>query len=656
MPASLMAPTVAPSQGVTNRLNSFESNLSPIAQAGFESRKLGAQTQEILKQAMQMRVAAHNAANEALVTDYTNRLHKETADIFNQLKTKTNKAAIDARPDVMEALQQAQSRFTEELKDKDPYVVNKFKEAAQTALFDAQTKADAYIMEQSIKYRDTERAAQIANIVELYSGNIENPVMAQKYKSELMAARAQQNDELGIENGSEMDKAAYRALLTPVSQSQVDKYVGLKQFSAARDALHGFYSAGEITNDAYNDALVKIVHAEETARRQAEADYMRRVRFENSQILAAEKLKTEKLKQDRYIYAAKEQSIKDQYGPLTPTEQNARRFYYADIIEKDPNAYKGYEDDQGQWHEYTPEQRKAIIYQAADSLVRKDVRDRDMAATVANINYDALAVLERHGSGDTPAERIKNAFANLAQSRELEGMPYEALRNAFDWWQQTGTNEGELNAMLQLRQTSRQPEATALAFEVIESLAARGELPLDRQGRVDQIQLGLILHRRGIENYDYSKASAAAEKYAKQQITAIEKDFNNTALVRDRENFLMNMGAKALELDSGTYGDFSDFISFDPEDATGERKELYDRGRGIVARVALYLKGEAKTQNFESAAKMQSWFLTRSSQSDVIELMQQYMAESLYQWDNMTTAQRNAYENAEIARRLGQGE
>lgn len=656
MPTSLMAPTVGSSQGVTNRLNGIESNLSGIDQTAGQIDRIGGQIGQMTNQLLRMHLAAHQASNEALVLDYTNRLHKETSDIFNQLKTKTNKDAIDARPKVLDAFNQAQTRLSEELKDKDPYVVNTFRQNAQSTIYDAQAKADAYIMEQSIKYRDTERAAQIANIVELYAGNIENPVLAQKYKSELQAARTQQNNELGIENGSETDKAAYRALLTPVSQSQVDKYVGLKQFSAALDALHGFYSAGEITNDAYNDALVEIVRAQETARRQAEVDYMRRVRFENSQVLAAEKLKTEKLKQDRYIYAAEEQAIKDLYGPLTPTEQNARRFYYADIIEKDPNAYRGYEDNQGQWHEYTPEQRKAIIYQVADSLVRKDVRDRDMAATVANINYDALAVLERHGSGDAPADRIKNAFANLAQGRELEGMPYEALRNAFDWWQQTGTNEGELNAMLQLRQTSRQPEATALAFEVIESLAARGELPLDRQGRVDQIQLGLILHRRGIENYDYSKASAAAEKYAKQQITALEKDFNNPALVHDRENFLMNMGAKALELDSGTYGDFSDFISFDPNDATGKRKELYDRGRGVVARVALYLKSEAKTQNFESAADMQSWFLTRASQSDVIELIQQYMAESLYQWDNMDTAQRNAYENAEIARRLGQGE
>lgn len=659
MPVSLMAPTVAPSQGVTNRLNGFESNLSTISQAGFEARKLGAQSQEILKQAMQMRVAAHNAANEALVTDYTNRLHKETADIFNQLKTKTNKAAIDARPEVMEALQQAQSRFTEELKDKDPYVVNKFKEAAQTALFDAQTKADAYIMEQSIKYRDTERAAQIANLVESYASNIENSVMAQKYKAELDAARAQQNDELGIVNGSESDKAAYKALLSPVSQSQVDKYIGLKQFNAARDALHGFFSAGEITSDAYNDSLVKLVRSEESARRQAEADYMRRVRFANSQKLAAERLKTEGLRQQKYIYDAQKRYFEDQYGDMSKAEENALYFNIYDKLKKDPNAFTTYTDENGQVQQYTSEQRDLLLRQATDSTVRKIKLDRNMASTVEKSNYDLLAVLERHGSGDSPSERVKNAYSKLQSGQSIEGVPYESMRSAVEWWQETGKSEGELDAMAQLLQSSRIPDATALTLEHVKRMAARGDIPLDSQGNADLVQLGLTLKNQGFENYDFSKINAAAGQYAKSKMTASDQQFNSSDLANEREWLLMSTAATQFEAIEDQYDDLSDYISFDPSDSSGANKAKYNVGKGVIARVALELENEASAISFDSVQDKQRWFIMRAAQSDVQARFRHYIEEALYYRNGMTIEQANSFDdrrNAEALERWNSGE
>lgn len=659
MPASLMAPTVAPSQGVTNRFNNFESNLSPIAQAGFEAQKLGAQTKEILKQALQMRVAAHNAANEALVTDYTNRLHKETADIFNQLKTKTNKAAVDARPEVMDALQQAHARFSEELKDKDPYVVNKFKEAAQTALFDAQTKADAYIMEQSIKYRDTERAAQIANLVESYASNIENPVMAQKYKAELDAARAQQNDELGIVNGSESDKAAYRALLTPVSQNQIDKYIGLKQFNVARDALHGFFSSGEITAEAYNDSLVKLVRSEETARRQAEADYMRRVRFANSQKLAAEKLLTERERRKKLIYEAQKRKFEDLYGDMSKAEENALYFNIFDKLNKDPNYRRTYTDANGNEQKYTDDQRDMLIKQDTDSAVRKIKQDRNMRANVENSNYDMLAILERHGSGDSPSERVKNSFSKLHGGQTLEGVPYELLRNAYEQWQQTGSNEGELDAMLQLRQVSRIPDATALTLEKVKRMAARGDIPLDRQGNADLLQLGLTLNEQGYENYDFSKINTAAEQYAKGKMTAADQQFNSSELANERTDVLMTCAATQFEALEDQYDDLSDYISFDPSDSSGKNKAKYIVGKGVTARIALELENEASSIAFDSVQEKQKWFIMRAAQSDVQARIRFYIEEALYYRNGMTIEQVNSFDdrrNAEALERWNSGE
>lgn len=659
MPASLMAPTVAPSQGVTNRLNSFESNLSPIAQAGFESRKLGAQTQEILKQAMQMRVAAHNAANEALVTDYTNRLHKETADIFNQLKTKTNKAAIDARPDVMEALQQAQSRFAEELKDKDPYVVNKFKEAAQTALFDAQTKADAYIMEQSIKYRDTERAAQIANLVESYASNIENPVLAQKYKAELDAARSQQNDELGIVNGSESDKAAYKALLSPVSQSQVDKYIGLKQFNAARDALHGFFSAGEITSDAYNDSLVKLVRSEETARRQAEADYMRRVRFANSQKLAAERLLTERERRKKLIYDLKKRALEDRYGDMSKAEENAAYFNIYDKLSKDANYRRTYTDENGEVHTYTDAQRDLLIRQDTDSAVRKIKQERNMSAMVENSNFDVLAILDRNGVGDSHAERVKNAYSKLQQGQSLEGVPYESFRNAFEFWQQTGTGEGELDSVLELRQLNRIPDATALTLQAVKRMAARGDIPLDRQGNADLLQLGLTLNEQGYENYDFSKINTAAEQFAKNKMTAFDQQFNSSDLSNAREGVLMANAATQFEALEELYPDLGDYVSFDPRDSSGRDKAKYIVGKGVVAQVLLELENEASSKAFDSVSEKQKWIIMRASHRDVLERIRYLTEEALYYRNGMSIEQANSFDdrrNAEALKRWGSGE
>lgn len=647
--ASLMTPTVAPSTGVTNRLNSFEQDMSSIDQARRNTETNLNAFNSIAKNLLAIRLQAHNAANEARLTDYSMRLQQEHMNILNDLKTKTNKDAIDARDGVVQSFDEAQKRLTDELKGQDPQVIDGFLQKAKQLSFTAQAEADAYIVEQSAKYRDTQRAAQVDNLYEQMALNFDNPVMFSKFKEEFEQARAMQDDELGIEPDSALSLAKTLKYTDDLYTNEATRLIGLKRFGDAKAILVNAAKGGLIRANNYNKQIASLVAQQESAARQAEADAQRRASFAMAQERHIAQLETEKLKQEKYQRDAYEQYLKDQYGEIPQYKRNAQIAMYVKGL-KDNDAFKYSEQaiidpDTGVQSivtvENTAAQQNALINAEALKLQDNFELSRSIENQFDSIAYNVIGTAAQQGQGDTVLERAEYTYERMPQGadKEILGTHIQRLRSQ-------DITEEEIETRVKTRFDFSKPTSTALAKEQIKNMAPQ-EVPVDANGNVDVLALKIKLNNKGIDNFDVLATNEEARKLVESQKNERAKLYESKGFKAARNSILDNVLYQLIDDDIISEDvfsiDLSDGSSSDPED-----RNKYAAALALKQKVEQELEKKADAAGITDPNERQRYIISISNNASTKELFRQFSLDYQFDSDQMTNEEINAYNDERI--------
>ncbi len=644
--ASLMAPTVEPSAGITQRLNSFESDLSPIRESHKEVKNSLGQFNQIAKTAMQFQLEAHNAANEAKLTDYSLRLQKAHADILNDLKTKTNKDAIDAREGVMQSFSDIQDKLAQELSEEDPYVINGFKQRAQQTLYNSQTHADAYVIEQSIRYRDTQRAAQVENLGEQMALHMDNPVMYSKAMEDFRAARAQQDDELGIEAGSDISKVMDRKVTDSIYSSEITKLIGLKKFGNADRMLKNAKGNEFINANTYNKAIVDLFAAREAAARQAEIDAQRRARFKSQQAKDAWDIKNAMAKNELLKLDYTKKELQMQYGPLSEAEKNAYEFKLIRDMEAS-DAFKEREIEEidpetGQkvlkTVQLDAETRNKMIRMSAAKAANQFETSRNARNTAVQLALNTVADAAASGHGDSTIAKAVDAYESMP-----DGAEKDELGEAIGLIRQE-VPESDLEARVQYKMDRSYIGDTAKAKEYIHRRDP-SKIPTRPDGQVDIIKLRDNLAKEGISNYEATEIRADAQKLIDSSRDKKNQVYTTPGFAQMREVAAVSVGAGLVE--NGLLDD--ERISFNSADAKSRDAKVRERyTAGQYASRKVIEEFESRVASILDPAERQSRFLQLISSHEAKELMVKYGEEYYYDRNLMSVDELNAYDEKRI--------
>lgn len=646
--ASLMAPTVEPSAGVTQRMNSFESDMSPIRESQKGIKNSLGQFNQIAKTALQFQLEAHNAANEAKLTDYSLRLQKAHADILNDLKSKTNKDAVDAREGVMQSFTDVQDKLASELANEDPSVIDGFKQQAQKTLYNSQTNADAYVIEQSIRYRDTQRAAQVENLGEQMALHMDNPVLYSKAMEEFRAARAQQDDELGIEAGSDASKVMDRKVTDSIYGSEITKLIGLKKFGNADRMLKNAKGNEFITANTYNRAIVDLVSAREAAARQAEIDAQRRARFKSQQAKDAWDIKNAMAKNEALKLDYTRKQLQMQFAPLSEAERNAYEFHLIkqydeaglyktkDVEEIDPETGEKIVKT----IEIPRETQLQMIRMKARESTNDFERERNARDYTIQDSLNLVADAAADGHGDTTLEKATNTYESMP-----EGAKKDALGMAIGTVRQH-VPESDLETRVQYKMDRSFIGDTAKAKEVVARMDV-GKIPLRPDGQVDVLQIRADLAKQGISNYEVSEIRADAQKRVDLNQDSKNKVYVSKGFSQMREMSAATIGAGLV--DAGLLNDKR--ISFNSADAKSRDaavRERYTAGQYVSRKVIEEM--ESRVAGILDPNERQSRFTQLMASHEAKELFVQYGEEYYYDRNLMDVDELNAYDDKRIER------
>lgn len=497
--ASLMVPTAGPAQGITNRLNTFESDFSGINAARARQSQDAAKQQQLISNAIGMATAAHNAANEALVLDYSNRLEREHQEILTGLQTKNNKDAIDAYQPTLDAMKSAVERYSEELKDADPSVKLAFTQAAQRLSLRSSAAVDAYVIQQSKKYRTNELKARVDLAAEDVARNFANPVLRSAALERWEAARKLQDADLGIEWGSAQSKAADLESMSSIYANKANILSSMDNFSGALQVVQEGLASGLMKAETADKAIAKTYARQVVAQREAEADARANLRLQSRLAVDQEKLKTEQLKQRKYHREEIAETIKIANSPMTAAEKSALAGQVKVKLLADENFGKGLPENM----------REAFAETQAAIFVENESASRDQVVVAENRATQTAQVLSfiGQGHGDTAwesalwaADAIKRGqlAAPEGTTPELIDAQISLLQNS------TKFTPESLNAALRLNVGRAPQTATDMASYIVGSLRA-DQIPVDAEGNVDQVALGQMLAEQGVDNFDYNR-------------------------------------------------------------------------------------------------------------------------------------------------------
>lgn len=647
--ASLLTPTVGPGSGITNRVNSFEQNLGYVDRVQRTTESGLNELNTLAKGVISMRLAAHNAANDARITDYSLRLQQEHLNVLNDLKSKTNKDAIDARESVLKSFDEIQERLGSELKDQDPYVINSFNAKAKELAFRAQSEADAYIVEQSVKYRDSQRAAQLDNLYEQMAMNFDNPVLFSKAREEFEAARAQQDDELGIEPGSEMSIQKTMKYTDELYSNEAIRLIGQKRFGEADKMLKGAAQNGLIKADSYNKHLANLLAQQESAARQAEMDAQRRANFAMAQQRHAEQMQTEQLKQEKLKREAQDDFYKRMYSPLPEYERNAMLASRVQSL-KDNDVFKYsnkvvVDEATGLETVMTVENAPEVQEQLITMQAMEDQRNYEQTRTVGGIvernAFNALAQAAAQGNGDTVLERADDYLLSLP-----DGPEKEVLANSISFVRNGGYKEDEIEGRMKMQYDLSKPTSTALAKNVVSDMNLN-EIPQTQDGKVDLIALRAKIGQKGISNYDVLAINKEAQKKIDAQKKVDTSLFESKPYLNVRKSTMTTVAYKMLDddlLSDEVFSfDLDDGSSSDPED-----REKYAAGQHVIQKVIEELEQRVNNAGLATAEERQRYFISLVNNASTKELFLKYARDYTYDVGKMSVDELNAYDDERI--------
>lgn len=555
---SLMVPTVAAPQGITNRVNGFESDFSDIRQAQTQSSREAAAQQQLLANAITMATEAHNAANEAMVLDYANRLEREHQQIMTGLRTKSNKDAVDAYQSTLGQMQAAVDRYSEELKDADPSVKTAFMQVAQRVSLRSISNVDAYVIQESKRYRTNELKARVEIAAEDVMRNFDNPALRNSAIARWKAARQAQDADLGIEWGSAQSISSNLESMSPVYASKADMLSNMENYAGALEIIQEGIAGGYLKGDAANKAIARTYARQEVTKRQRLADARAAQSHAQSMALAQEKMRTEELKQAKYVREQVENAAKIANSPMSPYLKSAAIDTTAAQLLKSKDYLPG----------APQELRQMQALADATVAVEQESARRDKSALANNQALQTAQLLAGLGTGHGDnawesalwaAQAINNDALPLPDgyTKELINSQLAVLQNSPNFTPESVT------AALNLRFGRAPSRATDLAVGYVAMLNPT-ELPRTAQGEVDLLQLNTFLSEQGLSNYDITKVANLA-----QQKVATIKD-TDAALLNETfvHDDLMAMISKMAteELDT-TFDDtdFADAVDFSLE-------------------------------------------------------------------------------------------
>lgn len=506
--ASLMVPTAGPAQGITNRLNTFESDFSGINAARARQSQEAAKQQQLISNAIGMATAAHNAANDALVLDYSNRLEREHQEILTGLQTKNNKDAIDAYQPTLDAMKSAVERYSEELKDADPSVKQAFTQAAQRLSLRSSAAVDAYVIQQSKKYRTNELKARVDLAAEDVARNFANPVLRSAALERWEAARKLQDADLGIEWGSAQSKAADLESMSSIYANKANILSSMDNFAGALEIVQEGLRSGLMKSEVADNAIAKTYARQVVAQREAEADARANLRLQSRLAVDQEKIKTEQLKQEKYHREKVKETITTANSPMTAAEKSAAAGLVKTKLLADENFGKGLPNDAREW----------LAGSVAAQQVEIESASRDKVAVAKNRALQTAQVLSLFGEGhgDTPWECALWYWNEIKAGRAAapEGMKPELIEADISLLQNDANYRPEsLNDALRRKVGRPLQSSTDRGLYVVGSLRPE-QIPVDANGKVDEQRLSQIMAENNISNFDYNKILNAAQSKA----------------------------------------------------------------------------------------------------------------------------------------------
>lgn len=526
--ASLMVPTAGPAQGITNRLNTFESDFSGINAARARQSQEAAKQQQLISNAIGMATAAHNAANDALVLDYSNRLEREHQEILTGLQTKNNKDAIDAYQPTLDAMKSAVERYSEELKDADPSVKQAFTQAAQRLSLRSSAAVDAYVIQQSKQYRTNELKARVDLAVEDVARNFANPVLRSAALERWTAARKLQDADLGIEWGSAQSKAADLESMSSVYADKADILSSMDNFAGAFEVVQEGLRSGLMKAETADKTLAKTYARQEVARREAEAEARANLSLQSRLAVDQEKLKTEQLKQRKYIAEETEKAIKIANSPMTSADKSAMTDVVTRKLIADSEFAKGLPNAQRELLAST--QAALHVEQVSASRDRVAVAEKHALQTAQALSFMG------QGHGDSAWENALWAANEIKAGRLAapEGLTPELAEAQISLLQNsTKFTPESLNSALNLNFGRAPQTATDLATYVVSSLRA-DQIPTDAKGNIDEVALGQMLAEQGVTDFDYNKvlklATSKVETKKNPKLAILEETYLDDAL------------------------------------------------------------------------------------------------------------------------------
>lgn len=537
----LMAPTVGPNSNVGQRFNAPQQDVSGIAkQRVAAATDLQRKMTGIAESVLQLRVAARTMANEAMVTDYVNRYEQEAKRAISELKTKSNLDAIDAVPEVHKLLEDNMQRYSKQLQGRDTYVQRSFAEKAQQLSYQYRNAADAYGMEQSVKYRDTERANQLVLKIDNYFAAMGTAQEGVK-RAEALTTFGQVLDDQGIAPNSDTAKVMWQAQTTKAHTTRADNFIELNQFGMARNTVNNAYALGELSAQVRSEYLAKIIGAEEV--------YSEKMARKNGDGL-------------------------ERYEKMSHEEQQA---FLARTIQKlyDAGAYSEIKDP-------------ALRQYQIESEAKRQLRNYENQFNLEQAHQDnsiRLGIrLAQGAQGDSMLERMRNGLAIARQQGEYNGIPAEVAETIFSDVKSLGSEQA-VNDML-LRGIEVEPVDTSKLMKMrmwTEFGSGRIPLPYDGDGKIDSLALQTQLRAMGFAAPDMMIAMQEAQTIAKADQTTRNALFASAKQVASQLDDAIATAKTYFDSHEEMLPEqFSDFFSFDGTSSDQRTKEKFRRMQAVI--------------------------------------------------------------------------
>ena len=396
---------------------------------------------------------------EARAQDLTNQMRTDINAELRELFSLQKQDAITYRSSMDEKLQKIRTKYLSQTGKDDPIVRQLLDRSSTRAVFEASNQADAYVMEQSVAYREATNQAAVSLAAEDAAANY-GTAMYEQSKREFDAALDKMLDERGFTPGDEGWQEAQLKAYDELHGSSIAGQIDLKDYGGARKALKQF--KGEMRTETWTNLWARLKRAEE-------AEYKSRLSEQQAALNAEiglleknfERLKKQgdadamgkiytQLKQlkplDQFTDEYYRQAIEDTRNgdPLEASNIAAANGFYAEA-----NMLRGAADNRGRYSQSelmtSDIKQKAASIKDAEQTAERAEKLRREKANALNGYVNSLSNLAKFDPElfNTAMQELNDGF----NEGTFTGMEYAThannLQAALNGWLEEKAKEGE---------------------------------------------------------------------------------------------------------------------------------------------------------------------------------------------------------------------